>query len=144
VRQLGKQDVATTLDAQMSLPYSFAVALSAGRASPAEYEDRWFHDDRVRDLVSRISIVADAQLGDESPKEVEVVTRGGQRLAGSAPFAKGHPRNPLSEQEIAEKFEQLASPVLRPEGAARVRAAVRSLEDAPSLEPLMAALSVHS
>jgi len=141
VRQLGKQRVETTLDAQMSLPYSFAVALLTGRASRAEYDDRVLVDPAVRELALRVELVEDLSFEDETPKVVEVETVDGRRYTGAHRFAKGHAGNPLSAEEIDAKFASLASPVLGQAAAQRVRTIIGRLEREPSLAPLLVALT---
>ena len=140
-RQLGKQRVETTLDAQMSLPYSFAVALLTGRVSRAEYDDRVLVDPAVRELALRVELVEDLSFEDETPKVVEVETVDGRRYIGAHRFAKGHAGNPLSAEEIDAKFASLASPVLGQAAAQRVRTIIGHLEREPSLAPLLEALT---
>jgi len=140
VRQLGKQKVENTLDAQMSLPYSFAVALLAGRASIAEYTDGWIRDPRTQTLAERIELIADPARTAEAPKVVEVTTVRGQRYTGTLQFAKGHFRNPMGPAEMREKFEGLAAAILSPEAVARVCAIVEALEEEQNLNRLMAAV----
>jgi len=140
VRQLGKQNAETTLDAQMSLPYSFAVALRTGRAGPAEYDDRMLRDPDIRALVSRVDLVEDPALDEETPKVVEVETTDGRRLTGSQEFAFGHARNPLGRADVEAKFARLATPRLGARGADRVRAIVGTLDEEPTLVRLLEAL----
>ncbi len=141
VRQLGKQDVETMLDAQMSLPYSFAVALRTGQALLAEYDERSLRDPAVRALASRVALVEDPALDEEAPKPVEIVTTDGRRYAAASPFARGHARNPLSVEAIEAKFTALASPALGSAGAERVRTIVSRLEQEPTLDRLVGALT---
>jgi 2-methylcitrate dehydratase PrpD len=141
VGQLGKRDVETTLDAQMSLPYSFAVALRTGRAGLEEYGDRMLRDPDVRALASRVRLVEDPAFGEETPKVVEVETIDGRRFTAAQEFARGHARNPLPPDDVEKKFLGLAAPVLGARGADRVRAVVGALEAEGSLLALLRALA---
>jgi 2-methylcitrate dehydratase PrpD len=140
-RQLGKQRVETTLDAQMSLPYSFAVALLTGRASRAEYDDRMLSDPAVRELASRVELVEDPAFEEETAKVVEIETLDGRRYTAAHQFAKGHANNPLSAGEIDAKFASLATPVLGQAAADRVRTIIDGLEREPIILPLLEALT---
>lgn len=141
VRQLGKHDVETTLDAQMSLPYSFAVALRTGRAGRDEYGEPLLRDPAVRALASRVELVEDPAFTEETPKVVEIETADGRRFTGSQEFPRGHARNPLNAADVEAKFMGLASPVLGARGAARVREIVGGLEAEPSLGSLLDAVT---
>ena len=141
VRQLGKHDVGTTLDAQMSLPYSFAVALRTGRAGREEYGEPLLSDPAVRALASRVDVVEDPAFTEETPKAVEIETTDGRRLAGAQEFPRGHARNPLSAADVEAKFVTLATPVLGASGAERVRDIVAGLEAQPALAPLLEAVT---
>ncbi|MHB8732594.1 MAG: MmgE/PrpD family protein [bacterium] len=141
VRQLGKHDVETTLDAQMSLPYSFAVALRTGRAGRDEYGEPLLRDPAVRALASRVALVEDPAFTEETPKVVEIETADGRRFTGSQEFPRGHARNPLNAADVEAKFMSLASPVLGARGAARVREIVGGLEAEPSLGALLEAVT---
>ena len=145
VRQLGKHDVDTTLDAQMSLPYSFAVALRTGRAGREEYGEPLLTDPAVRALASRVELIEDPALTEEAPKVVEIETTDGRRVSGAQEFPRGHARNPLSDAEIEAKFVALATPVLGAPAAERVREIVAGLDAEPALGSLMAAVTpAHS
>lgn len=141
VRQLGKHDVENTLDAQMSLPYSFAVALRTGRAGREEYGDRLLRDPAVRALASRVDLVEDPAFTEETPKVVEIETTDGRRLSGSQEFAHGHARNPLSLVDLEAKFTGLAAPVLGAHGADRARSIVGGLEAEPTIASLVEAVT---
>jgi 2-methylcitrate dehydratase len=52
-------------------------------------------------------------------------------------YPKGDPRNPLTDQEIEEKFDALAAPVLSEDARARLKDAVWNLEKLDSVTALM-------
>jgi len=137
---LGEVEPATRLAAQMSLPYSVAVAWVAGRASLAEYEERWLHDLCVRELMRRVTLEVDATLPEGSEPYVTVEARDGRTFTGHVPFARGAPENPLSREEVIAKYEELAARALPPEGVRAVKEAVFELEEPASLQRLQDAL----
>jgi len=137
---LGEADPETRLAAQMSLPYSVAVAWVAGRASLTEYEERWLRDPRVRAFMPRVTLQADEALPPGTEPFVTVETRDGRTFSGHVPFAPGLPENPLSREEVVAKYEELAGRVLPAEGVRALKQAVFELEAPGSLGRLLAAL----
>ena len=140
MQMLGNAGPTTRLAAQMSLPYSMAVAWVAGRASLDEYEDRWLTDSRVRAFIPRVTMTADAAMAEGAEPHITVATRSGRTFAGQVPFAKGAPENPLAPDEVAAKYEALASRALPPAEVARLKDAVLTLERPGSMSEVFALL----
>ncbi len=141
MQMLGNTGPATRLAAQMSLPYSVAVACVAGRASLNEYEDRWLADSRVRAFIPRVKVTADAALPEGSEPNITVTARNGRTFAGQVRFARGALENPLSQDEVVAKYEELASRVLALPDVARLRDAVLTLERPESISEVFALLT---
>lgn len=137
---LGEADPRTRLAAQMSLPYSVAVAWVAGRAGLTEYEERWRGDSRVGAFMPRVRLEVDAALPDGAEPYVTVEARDGRTFTGHVPFARGAPENPLSREEVVAKYEELAGLALPAEGVRVLKQAVFELEEPGSLGRLLAAL----
>ena len=68
---------------------------------------------------------------------VIISTTDGRTFTEQLDYPKGDPRNPLTDEEVEEKFDALAAPVLSPEARARLKAAVWDLEGIPSITALM-------
>ena len=60
---------------------------------------------------------------------------------GASP--RGDPRNPLTDDEIEEKFDALAGPVLSPERCGQVKQVVWELERLESITKLMGLLEAE-
>ncbi|HUN88454.1 MAG TPA: hypothetical protein VMU28_06665, partial [Terriglobales bacterium] len=52
-------------------------------------------------------------------------------------YPKGDPRNPLTDQEIEEKFEALADPVMSRTAQKKLKVAIWNLEKVQSVRELM-------
>jgi 2-methylcitrate dehydratase PrpD len=140
VRQLGKQTVETMLDAQMSLPYSVAVALRHGSGALSYYQPPFLFDPALRDLAARVVVRAGPpDVGGEP--EVHLHLRDGRHLSGRVAVARGAASNPLGRAELEEKFSVLAAMALPAERTAALGAFVAEIERQPGLGPLLALLS---
>ena len=69
---------------------------------------------------------------------VHITTNDGRCFDKQLDYPKGDPRNPLTDQEIEEKFAALADGVLTSSAQKRVREKVWNLERAGSVSELMA------
>ena len=68
--------------------------------------------------------------------QIEIETTGGERFEHYSPTRKGDPDNPLSDEELAEKFLELTSPLLGPASAAGLLDALWQLDQADDLVAL--------
>lgn len=98
--------------AKMSVPYSVAVALVTGRAGMQEFSDTSVTDPTILALTHKIHMHADEELTALVPGKraaiVEIRTRQGDTFTARVDLPKGEPENPVSEQELIEKFCDLA------------------------------------
>ena len=69
-------------------------------------------DVRQGDLVSRVRCIpsaeADAHEKDYNLCDFEVVLKSGERKAVRVEYHRGHPKNPMTDAEMEEKFRSLA------------------------------------
>jgi 2-methylcitrate dehydratase PrpD len=141
VRQLGKQHAATMLDAQMSLPYSVAVALLHGSGELHYYQEPYLSDPEMLDLASRVSVYSETAVTVAGEPRLEIFLRDGRRFDGRVDVAKGAAANPLSDREIEDKFTSLATMSVSPERASAIAAMVATIEKEPSIAALLALLA---
>jgi 2-methylcitrate dehydratase len=132
--------------ADHSMPYAAAVVLMYGTIDDHYYEDPYLHDPRLLDLVSRVrclpSAEADVHEKDYNLCDFEVVLTSGARNSIRVEYHRGHPKNPMTDAEMEEKFRSLAGKYLPAE---RVDALLRQLwmlEDMPKVSDLVAMTKV--
>jgi 2-methylcitrate dehydratase len=98
--------------ADHSMPYAAAVVLMFGTIDGQYYEDPYLHDPRLLDLVSRVHCIAsaeaDAHEKDYNLCDFEIVLKSGERKAVRVEYHRGHPKNPMTDAEMEEKFRSLA------------------------------------
>jgi 2-methylcitrate dehydratase len=89
-----------------------------------------------------VKVVADPEIEAVFPKLQRVIvtikTTDGRELTKQLDYPKGDPRNPLTDQEVEEKFDALAGPVLSKGARAKLKQAVWDLEKQKSISTLMA------
>jgi len=121
-----KRRPTSVVDMQFSLPFSVAVALARGSASPAEFALETLDDARVTRLLEVVEPVRDAALDAMFPRVwpawVRVHRRDGSCVEERVTHPTGDPEHFLSRAELVAKFRRLASRSLAADAVARVEA----------------------
>ena len=136
-----KYDPRSKETADHSLPYVIAAAVADRQVTPAQFEQDKIMDPRIREQLDKVEVVADPEIEKLFPKLQRVIvtihTTDGREFTKQLDYPKGDPRNPLTDQEVEEKFDALAAPVLSDEARKRLKDAVWSLEKVGSVSELM-------
>ena len=135
----------TTVDAQFSMPFGAAVAILYGQAALDEYTLENVRSPRVRDLMDRVECVHDPELEKDFPRiwpaTVTIDTKDGRSFSTRVDYPKGDPDNPLSWEELIEKFKILTRPVFPDDKLDALVDLVRGLDEMDNLNELMEKLS---
>ena len=102
--------------AKFSLQYTVAHAVIHGSVRLNAFLPDRLADARVRAMMKKIECVADPELSKGYPTQraarVEIETADGRKLAHFQPTRKGDPEMPLTDEELNDKYVELAAPVL--------------------------------
>ena len=144
-----KQTPETGYQAQFSGPYVVAAALMGGSGlglGLADFTDELARDPARRELMARVVVEADEDCDRIYPHELPCVltvwTRDGEVLEERVLANRGGPQRPLSDEELARKFDDNARSVLDPDTATALRTAVDGLPTAASVRGLLDATAV--
>lgn len=135
-------DPQTFHEAQMSLPYSVAIAFILGSALPAQYRDPYLWRDDIRRLARRVRIRKDPSLLRGVSCGMTVTYREGETDRVVVDYPKGSLQNPMTADEIETKFRSLTEGLLAADGADAVAAAVAGLEGLDDVGALIATLEI--
>ena len=124
-------------EAQVSLPFSVAVALLEGKALLKQYSDRNIRNEKVKRLSSLTSISEDASLPRGVSCLMTLRQRDGNTFRSQVDYPKGSVQNPMSDAEMRAKFESLAGPVIGAKRATALADAVRNLEKVSDVSVLL-------
>ncbi|MBM3343803.1 MAG: MmgE/PrpD family protein [Betaproteobacteria bacterium] len=111
-------------EAQVSLPFSVAVALIEGQALLKQYSDRNIKNPLVKKLSNAHTIVVDDKLPHGVSCKMVLKQSDGKTFTSQIDYPKGSIQNPMNDAELLAKFTSLASPVI---GAARAASLARSV-----------------
>ena len=136
-----KYDPRSKETADHSLPYVIAAAIVNRQVTPAQFEMDAIMDPRTREQLNKVEVVADPDIEALFPELqrviVSITTTDGEEYSEQLDYPKGDPRNPLTDQEVEEKFDALTSPVLSDSARARLKDAVWNLEKLEAVTDLM-------
>ncbi|MEW6543083.1 MAG: MmgE/PrpD family protein [Nitrospirota bacterium] len=130
--------------ADHSFPYCVAVALLDGTVTLKSFGPRRLADPTLHRLMQKVRVVRLEDFADwypqAMPTRVTVRTEAGKEYVKQVDFPLGHPRNPMSDREVEEKFRALAGGRLDRGRAGKVIEAVWRLDrlkDTGELMPLL-------
>ncbi|MBF8254883.1 MAG: 2-methylcitrate dehydratase [Deltaproteobacteria bacterium] len=110
-----------------SIAHGVTAGLLYGKAGPDQFSDDTANDPKVKDLRRRVEVVPDSQCVSGQAK-LTVQTKNRGALTSEVPIQKGFAANPLTDDDVKEKFLNLAESVLGLEQARRVIDLVDNLE----------------
>lgn len=123
--------------------YVIAVTALRGKIDLVSFEEKFLRDPAVRSLMNRINVVASADLDRHFPKywpaRVTVLS-GGETHAEEVIIPKGDPGNPMTPDDVREKFASLAAPIIGAEKAGDTASEIGLLEERESLKKLLSLL----
>lgn len=133
---------ATFHEAQVSLPYSTAIALIDGGALPPQYADSQVGRPDVLALIDKMTVSADASLPRGVSCRLTATLGDGRTVTEQVDDPRGSLGNPLTDQDLEGKFTMLAAPVIGEDPAARLASAVWNAEKFTDVGELIALAGV--
>jgi len=129
----------TGLEAKFSLNYIVTLAILDGGLTPASFTDAKVRDPRVKEAMRKVRLIADKTIPSEWIKSWNLVIirlKDGSTFSKKVDIPKGDPRNPLSEDEIMQKYRNNASFILTDKNIALSLKLLKNLEHIRHLEEL--------
>jgi 2-methylcitrate dehydratase PrpD len=106
----GNPSPKTPLEAKFSVAFCVAMALKGYRLAYTDFVPETFADTGVTDIVPLV-ILEPVEGRSPASAQVEVILENGKKLQAHTDVILGHPENPVSDQGLSEKFNNLVRPV---------------------------------
>jgi 2-methylcitrate dehydratase PrpD len=134
------------LQAKFSMEFCLAILLVEGKAGLGEFTDAVVNRPDVQAMIERIHFGTDPEAEkagyDKMTTILKIHLKDRRVISGRADFGKGSPSNPMSYDEVAEKFQGCADYAEWPADRARkIVETVRHLEDLDDMRTLTALCS---
>jgi len=132
-------------DARFHIGYLVALALQGEYPILPKHTiefDEFFRDELTSRLSNIVQIIplGDDEINSTKPynvSRVEVELSTGEVFTASCSAPKGSAENPLSDDEVIDKFHRLVAPQLSAEGAEEMLQSVMNVDSADDVSPLM-------
>lgn len=136
---------ATPLAARFSTPYVVAVTLLRGEAGPESFHPQVLGDDAVLDLAKRVTVCEDpaftAMTPSQRPARVRLHLRDGSQRETTVTGSKGDPDQPMSDEELQIKFQNLVQPVVGTSATTAAWDVLGRLATLPNLDEMVQLLT---
>ncbi|OGQ09423.1 MAG: 2-methylcitrate dehydratase [Deltaproteobacteria bacterium RIFCSPLOWO2_12_FULL_43_16] len=131
--------------ADHSLPYCAAVALMDGEVSLNQFSEKRFKDKKLHNVMQKVKVVRDKgltkQYPEAMPNHIIIITKNGREFSGKIEYPKGHPKNPMTDREVEEKFKTLSQGLISARNIDKILSILWRLEELNNLRKLFSTLS---
>jgi 2-methylcitrate dehydratase PrpD len=135
----------SAVDGQFSAPYSVAIACIEKRAFLEEYTEESIQRPDVLECMKKITTKHSPDLDrffpESFPTKITITMEDEETYTGEVRYPKGDPENPLSWNEILEKFDRcMANASMQPEKHGELIEHIRNLENVRDMKKITALL----
>jgi 2-methylcitrate dehydratase PrpD len=140
-------DLQSVVDGQFCMPYTAYMVLQGFPPGPGWYAEEHLNNEAIADLARKVKIFIDPAMDrvyfetDEVSARVEVITQTGETYTKFIDIPRGDPRNPLTREEVEEKFKTQASYVLNEEDIFKSIEIINNFEKLDNISELMVVLA---
>ena len=131
-------EVKTGLRGKFAINYVVAMCFLDGKLEIATFTDEKVNRSEVQDAFSKVQVICDESIPEPGPYcPVSVEMKNGTRHSYTAKIAKGDPRNPMTEEEVTEKFRGNARQAISQKQTEAVVDAVKRLESMDNVKTIV-------
>jgi 2-methylcitrate dehydratase len=131
--------------ADHSLPYCMAAAIVDKKITTQSFSDEKLKDPKIFEVIDKIvgepSLEFEAMFPAKQPSRVVVTTNDGRSFEEYLEYPKGDPREPMTIEDLTNKFNSLSADVLNEERQQSIKDMIFSCENI-SAKAFMSALVV--
>jgi 2-methylcitrate dehydratase len=126
--------------AQYSAPYGAALAFTGGAADPNNFNKKSSTKKGIQEILKKTKLFKDNEIDKafHALQGVKVMVRmkDGRKVDHEVVHAKGRPKNPMSFEEVCDKFHTLTQDQMDAKTREQVIERIKTLEKAPDLSEL--------
>ena len=142
-----KWNPATRETADHSLPYCVAVALCDGTVGLEQFSEERIKDPDLQKIMSKIKVKGNPEHNKQYPEAfpcfIEIKTKSGETFTKTVTYSKGHPKNPLTDNELEGKFKTLNSGLIKDDTVNEIIDNIWRLENLEDIGCLMNLFKVN-
>lgn len=135
-----------TTAAQMNMFYGLAVMAQRGNVSAKDYSDEAIAAPDILAFIPRIKIAVDPEIEDKGAPyrhaaRISVLTTDGRTFTREVWHRRGSPENPVSRQEVEEKFTDNVSELVGTKSAERLKSLAAELDALANAKEIVAIMA---
>ena len=89
--------------------YLTAITVIDRQIGPDQFSPEKYQGSKVRELIDKVILQGDPNLDKVRPAGIsEIITKQGKKYQCRVDYPRGHARNPMTDEEIIEKFKSMA------------------------------------
>jgi len=127
--------------AKFSLLFCIASAIRDGSITLDTFSSDRLKDKEINDLMSRINFEEEKEFEKVYPEKwiatAEIITNDGNKIDSKIEYPKGHPKNPLTKEEIVNKFFELTNGFISRDQANRLMDNILNLQKFRDMSKLL-------
>src|SRR5213082_2601286 len=127
--------------ADHSLPYCMAAGLVDGMVTPLQFKEERVRDEALIPIMDKVKVVPNDEFESLFPKfqpsRVTITTKDGKSHSTRVDVPKGDPRDPMTEGEIAVKFNALGKDIVGEARCGQLREWIMSMDEQSSVSDLL-------
>ena len=131
--------------AQYSIPFVIGAALVDGEVGAEQVAENRLGDKLILREAEKVRLVADAEVDALQPDmfaaRVEVETKDGRKFQTFRRYPKGDPENPLTEEELSDKFKKLVTGVVGSDRTEELAEQLERLEETDNITEIVRKIS---
>lgn len=133
-----------SVEGQFNFPFVIALALTDGQVFLKQFTEEKLKDPKINELATRIKVEIDDRLTVLYPSEwcsnITIKMKDGKEYFKEVIGAKGDPQNPMTKEEVEEKFRALTDGIISEEQQDKICAAVDNFENLNDIGELVTLL----
>ncbi len=132
--------------ADHSLPYIVAAALVDGKIEPATFSEERIRDPNLHELMRKVTVRENPEFTKQYPNlvpcQMEIITRTGERNLARIHYPRGHAKNPMTDDEVEDKFRRLCQGLLTSSQTGAILESLWALEQVEDISQMLALFAV--
>ena len=115
-----------SIDAKFSIPFTVAIAVARGNVVISDFLPEGLKNAAVLEMAQKVTCSFDSELDVKGipPAVVEIRAKNGKTYSKRIDFPYGHPRNPISTEDLIAKFRDCANYSAKPLSKEKVDRAI--------------------
>lgn len=130
--------------ADHSLPYCIAAAIVDRKITTKQFSEARIKDPKIQSVLPKIKGEASKEFEkmfpEKQPSKVTIRLTDGQVHSAQVDYPKGDPREPMTDEDLTNKFQGLAAGLLSPKKQTAIKEAIWDLESFDRINDFMALL----